>query len=55
MDEEKTKDEIFADALARIIKNQLDIKKHIRLISDTSEYGDGYYDWKIIRELENIV
>ena len=54
MDENKTKDEIFAEALIHIIENQMEIKKHFGLISDTSYYGDYYYDREMIDALRTI-
>ncbi len=49
--EEKTKDQIFAEALIQIIENQMDIKKHIGVVRD---YEDFYYDREIISELRKI-
>ena len=46
--EEKSKDEVFADALIRILENQKEIKKHLGV-------GDYfYYDDKQIERLETI-
>ena len=52
MDENKTNDEIFAEALIQIIENQIDIKKHLGVIRDTFE--DCYWDRKLIDELRAI-
>lgn len=54
MDENKTNDEIFARALIQIIENQMKLKKHLGIVSDTSHYGDCYYDHEIIDDLETI-
>lgn len=52
--EKKTDNRIIADALIRILRNQIDIKKHIGLIKDDGYYGDCCYDDSIIDELEEI-
>jgi hypothetical protein len=44
----------IADALIRILRNQMEIKKHFGLIKDDSYYGDCHYDESIIEELEEI-
>ena len=54
MDENKTKDEIFAKALIHIIENQIRLKKHLGIVSDNSYYGDCYCDYQMIDELEEI-
>lgn len=54
MNENTSKDEIFAKALIRIIENQIEIKKHIRLVKDEGRYGDCYLDDLIIDQLNGI-
>lgn len=54
MNEKYTNEEIFARALIQIIENQMKIKKHLGLVSDTSHYGDCYYDNETIKELETV-
>ena len=54
MYEDKTKDEIFAEALIHIIENQMKIKKHFGIVNDTECYGDCYYDHQLIRYLNTI-
>ena len=53
-EEKKTDNRIIADALIRILRNQIEIKKHIGLVKDNSYYGDCCYDNSIIDELEEI-
>lgn len=52
--EKKTNDEIIADALIRILSNQIEIKKHFGLASDDGCYGECYYDYKVIAELADV-
>lgn len=52
--EERTNDEIFAEALIQIIKNQMELKKHLGIVRDTDRYGDCYYDRVMIDDLQNI-
>lgn len=54
MDENKTNEAIFAEALVQIIENQMELKKHLGLVRDTSYYGDCYYDNEIIDDLRTI-
>lgn len=51
MNEDKTKDEIFAEALIQIIENQINIKKHLGVIRD---YEDSYWDREIIDILRRV-
>ena len=53
-EEKKTDNRIIADALIRILRNQVEMKKHFGLIKDDSYYGDCHYDESIIEELEEI-
>lgn len=55
MNENTSKDEIFAKALSRIIENQIEIKKYIRLVNYEGRYGDCYLDNLIIDQLDGIV
>ena len=52
--ETKSNDQIFAEALSLIIKNQMEIRKHIGIIHNTERWGDCYHDHEIIDELEYI-
>lgn len=54
MYEDKTKDEIFAEALVLIIENQIEIKRHFGLAKGDEYYGDCYYDREMIRRLNTI-
>ena len=54
MEENKTNDEVFAEALIQIIENQMKLKKHLGIVNDTAHYGDCYYDHEIIYDLKNI-
>ena len=54
MDKNKTNDEIFAEALARILHNQIKIKVHFGLAEDDSWYGDCEHDYDIIDKLKYI-
>lgn len=47
-----TTETVFANALTQIIKNQIEIKKHIGLVRDDSYYGDCYSDREVINQLE---
>ena len=53
-DKENTNDKIIADALARILYNQIEIKKHLGLASDDGCYGECYYDYQAIEELAEV-
>lgn len=53
-EEKKTDNRIIAEALIRILNNQMEIKKHFGLIKDDGYYGDGHYDRLIIEQLEEI-
>lgn len=52
--EERTNDEIFAEALIQIIENQMKLKKHLGIVRDTDRYGDCYYDRAMIDDLQKI-
>lgn len=52
--DEKTTNEIFAEALIQIIENQIELKKHLGLVHDTDRYGDCYSDHETIRELKGV-
>lgn len=52
MYENKTNDEIFAEALIIILENQIKIKKHFGLISN--EYYDCYSEREIMDYLETV-
>ena len=52
--EKKTDNRIIADALIQVIRNQIEIKKHIGLVKNDVYYGECYYDNQIIDELEEI-
>lgn len=52
--EDKTNNEIIADALVRILENQIKIKSHLGIVKDDSEYGDCYYDYRIIDNLRYV-
>ena len=54
-DKDKTNDEIIADALMRILSNQIAIKKRLGLVSDDNCYGECYYDYQAIEELAEIL
>lgn len=53
-EEEKSNDKIIAEALAQILRNQIEIKKHFGLAKGDEYYGDCYYDRQMIDELEDI-
>ena len=53
-EEEKTNDKIIAEALIQIIENQMELKKHLGVVKDTSSYGDCYYDNETINALRSI-
>lgn len=52
--EEKSNDKIIAEALAQILRNQIEIKRHFGLARGDEYYGDCYHDRQMINELENI-
>lgn len=52
--EKKSDNKIIAEALARIINNQIEIKKHFGLAHSDEYYGDCYYDREIINQLDDI-
>jgi hypothetical protein len=52
--ESKTNNEIIAEALIRILENQIDIKKHLYIAKDTTYYGDCYNDYRAIEELRYV-
>lgn len=54
MEENRTKDQIFAEALAAILENQIRIKVHFGLARDDTYYGDCHSDYKIIEDLNDI-
>lgn len=54
MYENKTNDKIFAEALTRILENQIEIKRHIGLVREDGYYGDCYYDNQIMDDLRNV-
>lgn len=54
MNEIKSNDAIFAEALIRVIENQIEIKKHIGLVRDDSYYVDCYSDRQVIVQLNDI-
>ena len=43
---------IITRALVRILKNQVEIKVHLGIAKDDSEYGDCFYDHRMISQLE---
>ena len=51
---DKSDNRIIADALIRILRNQIEIKKHLGLVKDDGYYGDCYDDHSMIKELEII-
>ena len=51
MEDNKTNDEVIAEALIQIIENQMKLKKHLGIVNDTAHYGDCYYDHEIICDL----
>lgn len=53
-EEKKTNDQIIAEALAQILRNQIEIKKHFGLAKGDEYYGDCYYDRQTISELESV-
>lgn len=53
-EENKSNDKIIAEALAQILKNQIEIKVHFGLAKGDEYYGDCYYDRQMINELESI-
>lgn len=54
MDKNKTKDEIFAEALSLILENQIKIKVHFGLARSDDYYGDCNRDWRLIEDLEYV-
>lgn len=52
--EDKTNNEIIADALVRILENQIEIKVHLGIARDDSEYGECYYDYRVIENLRYV-
>lgn len=52
--ENKTNNEIIAEALIRILENQINIKKHLGVARDTTYYGDCYNDYRTIEELKYV-
>ena len=55
MNEDKTNDEIFAEALFRILENQIEIKVHFGLAKDKSRYySDCERDYDLMDELYRI-
>jgi hypothetical protein len=54
MYEDKTNNEILAEALIQIIENQIEIKGHLGVVKDTGYYGDCYNDRRIIDYLRTI-
>lgn len=52
--EDKTSNEIIADALTRILENQIKIKVHLGIARDDSDYGDCYYDYRVIDNLKYV-
>ena len=50
----KSVNEIFAEALIHIIENQMALKKHLGIVHDTGIYGDCYYDHQVIDELNSV-
>ena len=53
-EEKKSNDQIIAEALAQILRNQIEIKRHFGLARGDEYYGDCYNDRQMIDELENI-
>jgi hypothetical protein len=53
-EEKKSNDKIIAEALAQILRNQIEIKRHFGLAKGDEYYGDCYHDREAIDELENI-
>ena len=49
--EDKTSNEIIANALVRILENQIKIKVHLGIARDDSYYGDCYCDHRRIDDL----
>lgn len=54
MEDKKSTNEIFAEALIRILDNQVKIKKHLGLVKDEGYYGDCYYDEMIMENLRTV-
>ena len=52
--EDKTNNEIIANALVRILENQIKIKVHLGIARDDSDYGDCYYDHRMIDDLRYV-
>lgn len=52
--EEKTNDRIIADALVRILENQIEIKRHFGLVKNDGYYDGCYYDNLVIDDLRCI-
>lgn len=53
-EDNKSTNEIFAEALIQIIENQMALKKHLGLVHDTAHYGDCYHDHETINKLRNV-
>lgn len=51
---DKTNNEIIADALIRILENQIKIKVHLGIVRDDSDYGECYYDNRVIDSLRYV-
>lgn len=52
---DKSINEIFAEALVQIIRNQMELKKHLGIVRDINDtYGDCYSDHKAIDALQTI-
>ena len=52
--EDMSSNEVIARALTRILENQIKIKVHLGIAKDDSEYGDCYYDHRMIGQLEYV-
>lgn len=52
--ENKSNIEIIAEALEQIIENQMKLKKHLGVVTDTDYYGDCHYDHEIIGALRSV-
>lgn len=53
-EEKKSNDQIIAEGLAQILRNQIELKRHFGLAIGDEYYGDCYNDRQMIDELENI-
>lgn len=53
-EDNKSANEIFAEALIQIIENQMELKKHLGIVHDTARYGDCYYDHEVIDKLKSV-